>query len=170
MSVKALLIRLIHGWALLGGALLLVIVVITAINAAGFTANTFAGMWGGNVPGLPGYEDAVKLIVGVAALMMFPYAQLYRAHAAIDVFMQYPPRWANRTVEILSGILLAIILVWMAWMLVQGTIEVRSDRIETTVLGWPVWIFMPSAVISCLLWAVATILDITAPTEAQNGA
>lgn len=170
MSIKNLLIRLIHVWALLGGVLLLLIVLITAINAAGFTANTFARMWGGNVSGLPGYEDAVQMIVGVAGLMMFPYAQLYRAHASVDVVMQYAPDWANRVVAIVSGVILAILLVWMSWMLVQGTLQVRGDRIETTVLGWPVWIFMPFAVISCLLWAAAAVLDTFAPEETPHGA
>lgn len=170
MSVKNLLIRLITGWALFGGALLLVIVVLTAINTAGFTANAVARTWDGYVSGLPGYEDAVQMLVGVAALMMFPYAQLHRAHAAVDVVMQQAPAWANRGVTILSGIVLAILLVWMAWMLTQGTLQMRGDRTETTVLGWPVWIFMPFAVISCLLWAVAAIIDVVAPVETTNGA
>ncbi|MDX8354007.1 TRAP transporter small permease [Cognatiyoonia sp. IB215182] len=170
VAAKQLLIRLIHGWALLGGALLILIVLITAVNAAGFTANAIARIWGENVSGLPGYEDAVQMIVGVAAMMMFPYAQLYRAHAAVDVVMQYAPLWANRVVAILSGIALATLLVWMAWMLAQGTLQVRADRIETTVLGWPVWIFMPFAVISCLLWAAAAILDVITPVEIPDGA
>ncbi|MCK0096927.1 TRAP transporter small permease [Yoonia sp. F2084L] len=146
------------------------IVIVTAINAAGFTANTIARTWGGNVSGLPGYEDAVQMIVGMAGLMMFPYAQLYRAHASVDVVMQYAPDWANRLVVLVSGIVLALLLVWMSWMLLQGTLQVRADRIETTVLGWPVWMFMPVAVISCLLWAAASVLDIFSPQETPDGA
>lgn len=170
MTSKTYLVRLINGWALIGGALLLLIVIITAINAAGFTANAVARTWGSNVSGLPGYEDAVQMLVGVAALMMFPYAQLHRAHAAVDVMMQFAPAWANRTVAVLSGAVLAIVLLWMAWMLTQGTLQVRADRVETTVLGWPVWVFMPFAVISCLLWAVAAIIDCVAPVETPDGA
>lgn len=160
MSGKIFLIRLIHGWALLGGALLLLIVAITAINAAGFTANTIARAWGGNVSGLPGYEDAVQMIVGVAAMLMFPYAQLHRSHAAVDVVMQHASAWANRVVAVVSSLVLAALLIWMSWMLTQGTFQVRSDNVETTVLGWPVWIFMPFAVVSCLLWAAAAVLNI----------
>lgn len=161
MSGKLILIRLITGWALLGGALLLLIVAVTAVNAAGFTANTIARVWGGTVSGLPGYEDAVTMIVGVAAMLMFPYAQLHKSHAAVDVVMQRAPEWANRIVAVTSSIILIVLLVWMAWMLAQGTLQVRADRIETTVLGWPVWVFMPFAVISCLLWAAAAFLNIT---------
>lgn len=170
LSAKRLLVTVVTGWALLGGALLLVIVVVTAINAAGFSANALARTWGGNVSGLPGYEDAVQMLVGVAAFMMFPYAQLHRAHATVDIVVQKAPAWINRSVSILSGAILFILLIWMAWMLTHGTIQVRSDRIETTVLGWPVWIFMPFAVISCLLWAGAAVLGAFAPLEPQDGA
>ncbi|WP_227270700.1 TRAP transporter small permease [Roseobacter weihaiensis] len=169
MPFKALLIKLIEGWALIGGALLLLIVTITAINAAGFTGNAIARLWGGTVSGLPGYEDAVQMLVGVAALTMFPYAQLHKAHAAVDVFMQYAPDWANRAVAVISGLVLAALVAWMAYMLILGTIEVRSDNVETTVLGWPVWIFMPFAVVSCLLWAAAAVLNVIAPAETADG-
>lgn len=164
------MIKFINGWALMGGALLLVIVLATAVNAAGFTGNAIARMWGGNVSGLPGYEDAVQMLVGVAALAMFPYAQLHKAHAAVDVFMQYAPDRANRAVAILSGLVLAALTAWMAYMLVIGTLEVRSDNVETTVLGWSVWIFMPFAVVSCLLWAAASLINVFAPLEAADGA
>jgi len=169
MSFKAILEKIITGWALLGGALLLLIVGVTAVNAAGFTGNTIAKVWGGYVPGLPGYEDAVQMLVGVAALAMFPYAQLHKAHAAVDVVMQFAPAWINRVIEVLSGLVLAALTVWMAYMLVQGTLQVRLDRAETTVLGWPVWIFMPFAVVSCLLWACAALINTFGPLERADG-
>lgn len=167
MPLRKLLIALVHGWALLGGALLLLIVVATAINALGFSINAIARLWGGSVSGLPGYEDGVQMLVGVAALAMFPYAQLHRAHASVDVFMQAAPAWANRVVAIVSSSLAAGVALWMAVMLIQGTIQVRGDNIETPVLGWPVWIFMPSAVISCLLWAGAALVAAADDTDAR---
>ena len=170
MSLRAILMKVINGWALLGGALLLIIVAVTAINAAGFSANVIARLWGGAVPGLPGYEDAVQMLVGVAALAMFPYAQLHSAHASVDVFMQYAPARASRIVTHLSNTVLAAIVVWMAFMLVQGTLQMRADHVETTVLGWPVWVFMSSAVVSCALWSVAALMAIAGPTENTDGA
>ena len=111
------------------------------------------------------------MLVGVAALTMFPYAQLHHAHASVDVVMQHAPDWANRIVAVISGLALAAILGWMSYMLVIGTAEVRSDNVETTVLGWPVWIFMPFAVVSCALWAIAALMNVFAPQmEAADGA
>ena len=170
MRLSALLSRLIGMWALIGGALLLLIVLATAVNAIGFTANTIARSWGGNVPGLAGYEDAVTMLVGVAGLAMFPYCQLHGGHAAVDVFMQKAPGFANRLVSVVSGMLVIAVALMMAVMLVYGTIETRSDNTETAVLGWPVWIFMPFAVISCVLWALAAAVETFMPEAAQDGA
>lgn len=166
----AILKRFISLWALFGGALLLLIVLATAINAAGFTANTIARSWGGYVPGLPGYEDAVTMLVGVAGLAMFPYCQLHGGHAAVDVFMQKAPALANRVVTIISGLLVIAVALTMAVMLVYGTLEVRSDNVETAVLGWPVWVFMPFAVLSCILWALAGFLETFGSEHSANGA
>lgn len=170
MRMGAILKRLIGLWALFGGALLLLIVLATAINAAGFTANAIARSWGGYVSGLPGYEDAVTMLVGVAGLAMFPYCQLHGGHAAVDVFMQKAPAFANRMVRIISGLLVIAVALTMAVMLVYGTLEVRSDNVETAVLGWPVWIFMPFAVVSCILWALAGFLETFASKDASHGA
>ena len=131
MRPSVILSRLISLWALFGGALLLIIVLATAVNAIGFTANMVARSWGGNVPGLPGYEDAVTMLVGVAGLAMFPYCQLHGGHAAVDIFMQNAPAFANRVVSVLSGVLVIAIALTMAVMLVYGTIETRSDNTET---------------------------------------
>ena len=161
MLTKKPLERLITLWALLGGFLLLLIVLITAINAAGFSLNTVAKLFGRNFPGLPGYEDAVTLFVGIAALAMFPYCQLHSGHAVVDVFMQKAPSWLNKFIRNLSALLTILLACFFAYMLLQGVDQLRNDNVETTVLGWPVWPFAASAVISCLLWALATGLSIT---------
>lgn len=168
--MSAVLTRVISLWALFGGALLLLIVIATAINAVGFTANAIARSWGGYVPGLPGYEEAVTMLVGVAGLAMFPYCQLHGGHAAVDVFMQKAPRFANRLVSIVSGLLVVVIALALAVMLVFGTIETRSDNTETAVLAWPVWIFMPFAVVSCVLWALAGFLETFGSEGESHGA
>ncbi len=167
--MKDFFTRMIGIWALLGGALLLLIVGATVINAAGFTANMVARMWDGNVPGLPGYEDGVTMLVGVAALAMFPYCQLHRGHATVEILMENAPAWANRVVSFLSVALTIGIALYMAWMLTIGVSEARADHTETAVLGWPVWIFMPSAVISCILWAIAAYTNLFEMEETGDG-
>lgn len=149
--------KVIRLWALMGGALLILIVLITAVNAAGFTANFIARNWGGTVSGLPGYEDAVTLLVGVAAMAMFPYCQAVRGHASVDLVMQHAPQWAAKGVELVSTIVTALVVALLCYFLVMGALEVKSDAVETAVLAWPVWIFMALCIPSCLLWIIAAL-------------
>lgn len=162
MSLSERAERLITLWALAGGLLLLLIVLATAINAAGFTIDSIAGLWGENFPGLSGYEDGVTLLVGAAALAMFPYCQMHGGHAVVDVFMQYAPRWANKAVFNLSAILTVMLAVFLAYMLIQGVQELKQDNVETAVLAWPVWVFAATSVVSCLLWALSAVLQMIA--------
>jgi hypothetical protein len=54
--------------AMIGGVLLAAVMLITVVNVAGFILNTTTRPLGFTVSGLPGYEDAVSLFVGIAAL------------------------------------------------------------------------------------------------------
>ena len=168
--MSRLLSKIIRYWALVGGALLIIVVVLTAINAAGFTANFIARLWGGNVSGLPGYEDAVTMLIGVAALAMFPYCQMQKGHAAVDVFMQYAPQGVRTFVEYLSNILVIIVALGLGYYLIDGTLQNKGDKVETAVLAWPVWVFMLTAIPSCALWAVAALLPISPEKENSDGA
>lgn len=167
--MQRLIGKLVTLWALFGGVLLIAIVGITAVNVLGFTANSFARPFGRNIPGLPGYEDAVGMLVGVAVLSMFPYCQLHKAHAIVDAFMAKAPTRLNRYIDIASGVLVACFSLAMAYMIVLGAIEARSDGVETPVLGWPIWIFMPTAVISCLLWAITALMPKPPTKHAADG-
>ena len=169
-SASARLELLITAWALAGGALLLLVVVATTVNAAGFAANLIASLWGGYVPGLSGYEDAAALLVGVAALAMFPYCQMRGGHAVVDMFMARSPLWVNKGISVVSCVAMLGIALSMAWMLARGSMQLRADSVETPVLGWPVWIFAAAAIPSCILWGLASILQSsTCDHDADHG-
>ncbi|MEM6945148.1 MAG: TRAP transporter small permease, partial [Pseudomonadota bacterium] len=58
----------------------------------------------------------------------------------------------------------------LAAMLAWGAAEMRDDGTETPVLGWPVWVFLPPAVLSCLLWAGAAVAAVAGEGEQSDGA
>ena len=80
--MRPLLDKVVVWWALLGGAILLAIVLVTVANVGAFTLDRLARPFGERVAGLPGYEDFVRLAVSCAGLMLFPYCQLRRGHIA----------------------------------------------------------------------------------------
>ena len=141
-------------WALLGGLLLIAITLVTSVNVGSTILNRIAVLFGGNVAGLPGYEDFVRLTISCAALMFFPYCQAKRGHVAVSLFVNGLP----------SGIRLGLIRFWVGitvlaaaflgyWMLI-GMFETRDDQVSSSILGWPIWPFYIPGIVSLILWAL----------------
>lgn len=150
-------------WAIAGGVMLLAIVLVTSANAGAFAADRAARLWGGTVAGLPGYEDFVRLVIGCAALMFFPYAQSRRGHVAVDIFVGYLPAGLRRVLErawLLVTIALALFLAWWMW---SGMLRARSDALVTGVLGWPDWPFFLPGILSLVLWAAVAAVQLRDP-------
>ncbi|MEL6218319.1 MAG: TRAP transporter small permease [Pseudomonadota bacterium] len=144
-----MLARAAAAWAVAGGALLLAVVAVTTVNIGLFSAHRVAGLWGGTVSGLPGYEDFVRLAVSGAALMCFPYCQLRRGHVSVDLFAG---RWTAPLVRVWDALTAALAVFLCVWM-VRGMIETRSDGVLSPILGWPEWPFYLPGIVSLALWA-----------------
>lgn len=167
-ALKTGFAKIIRFWALLGGFALMLAVLVTVINALGFSANVIVRNFGFNVSGLPGYEDMVTLFVGFAALTMMPFCQLHSGHIAVDVFIKSAPRAIQWFSHLFSTLLMAGVALFFAYMLSQGVEEARSDGTVTSVLGWPVWAFMLPGVFSCLLWFAACLSNLgNLPQQAE---
>ncbi|MEO9460426.1 MAG: TRAP transporter small permease [Lentilitoribacter sp.] len=167
-ALKTGFAKIIRFWALLGGFALMLAVLVTVINALGFSANVIVRNFGFNVSGLPGYEDMVTLFVGFAALTMMPFCQLHGGHIAVDVFIKSAPRAIQWFSHLFSTFLMAGIALFFSYMLSQGVEEARGDGTVTSVLGWPVWAFMLPGVFSCLLWFAACLSNLgNLPQQAE---
>lgn len=153
--------RLADGFAVLGGVILLIIVAVTTTNTSAFILDRIAGMFGRNVAGLPGYEDFVQLAISGVALMFFPYCQAQRGHVAVELFVDRLPQRMQRGLDRLWLILTAGIALFLAYWMVFGLLEARSDGAVTSVLGWPVWPFYIPGLASMILWALVAISQIS---------
>jgi TRAP-type C4-dicarboxylate transport system permease small subunit len=151
--MRSLIERTATWWALLGGLVLLVIVLVTVSNVAAFTLDKLARLFGGTVSGLPGYEDFVRLAISAAALMLLPYCQLERGHVVVDLFAGMMPRAAGRALTRISLAAMAALALFLAYWMVLGMQETRADGALSRVLGWPEWPFYLPGIVSLLLWA-----------------
>ena len=157
--------RVVAGWALLGGAVILAITAVTTLNVGAFIADRIAGLWGGDVAGLPGYEDFVRLAVSAAALMFFPWCQARRGHVAVDLFVAALPASARLALDRLWLALLVLAAGFLAWFMGMGLIEARADGVTSSILGWAEWPFYAPGIVSLILWAAAAAAQIREPSD-----
>ena len=50
-----------------------------------------------------------------------------------------------------------IVAVFLGYWMVFGMLEVRSDEVVTSVLGWPTWPFYFPGLLSMILWALIAV-------------
>jgi TRAP-type C4-dicarboxylate transport system permease small subunit len=145
---------LVAVWALIGGAVLLAMVLVTAANVSAFTLDRLARLGGSTVSGLTGYEDFVRLAISVVGLMFFPYCQLRHGHVSVDLFARGLPCAAQRALDGFWLLCTAVIAGFLAWYMVGGMVEARQDRTVSPVLGWPEWPFYAPGIVSLALWGL----------------
>ncbi|MBD1549364.1 TRAP transporter small permease [Roseibium aggregatum] len=153
----SLLQRVVTLWALLGGLLAIVIVLVTAVNVGAFTLDSIVKPFGLYVSALPGYEDFVRLAISVAALSFFPYTQLKKGHVAVDLFVQTFPRWLQSFLDHLWQAFTVVVAFALAYYMWQGMIETKGDNTMTAVLGWQEWPWYFPGVISMILWGLVAL-------------
>ena len=163
--MTAFLWRLADGFAVLGGVILLAIVAVTTTNTAAFILDRIAGAFGSDVSGLPGYEDFVQLAISGAALMFFPYCQAQRGHVSVELFMDKLPYVVQRAFDKLWLVLTAAVALFLAYWMIYGLLEARSDAAVTSVLGWPTWPFYIPGLASMILWALVATAQLGGGTS-----
>ena len=152
-------------WALAGGVLLLLMILVTVTNVSAFALDRFARLWGASVPALPGYEDFVRLAISCAALMFLPYCQLERGHVAVDLFVNRMPHLVRRILNVTALILMCALSLFLAYWMILGMIETRGDGAVSRVLGWAEWFFYLPGIVSLLLWAAVSALQVLGPAD-----
>jgi hypothetical protein len=154
----ALLDTVAGHWATAAGMILAAIVAVTTVNAALFLADRVADAWGGDVAGLPGYEDAVRLLLSAAAPMFLPWCQARRGHVVAEILGRGQGVPARRLDRFWAGAT-AFLCVFLGWFMAQGLAEARDDGVLSPVLGWPEWPFYLPGLVSLALWGAIAALQ-----------
>lgn len=158
--MRAKLERAVLAWTVLGGGLLLLIVLVTALHVGAYTLDAMAATWGGGVRALPGYEDFVTYTISAAALMLFPYCQLRHGHVAVDLVVDCLPRRLRRASELLSSAGMALLVLFLLHGMTLGMLESRADNVLAPILGWPEWPFYLPGLVSLALWFAVALADL----------
>ncbi|WP_372840183.1 TRAP transporter small permease [Phaeovulum sp.] len=136
MKVERLMRGLARGLALLGGAVLLMLVAMICVSVAG---NALARLGvAGFGPVRAGYE-LVELAVAFVVFAFLPLAQLDRAHATVEVFAARLPARANALLTRFWTLGMALAMVLIAWRLGAGTLAKARSGETTFLLALPIW-------------------------------
>lgn len=145
--------RLARLMALLGGAVLLVLIGITCVSVLGRGLNTFghSALFVDLAPGLAeallasgvgavtGDFEIVEAGIAFAIFAFLPICQLKAGHATVDIFTDQLPAGMNRVLIAFWEIVLALVILLISWRLFEG-LQSKYRYGETTfLLQFPVW-------------------------------
>lgn len=122
--------------ALLGGAILLGITVLTCVSIAG---RAFVSFDIGLGP-IRGIYDMTEIGMAAAVFAFLPWAQLKEAHARVDLFQFAIPTSMDRVLDLLFNLSMTFVAVIGAWRLYLGMLDKHSYGETTLIAQIPVWI------------------------------
>ncbi|NBS12362.1 MAG: TRAP transporter small permease [Gammaproteobacteria bacterium] len=148
------LVRLIHGWALFGGFVLLAVVLMTTVSA--FTGFVFATPF-------PGDFELTEMGVAVAAFAFLPYCQLTFSNVSADIFTQKAGPAVNRWLSRLGSLIALCFSVLLMWRMFEGLKDYQTYLETTTILQIPIWYAFVPTLASLALLALAAIVTMVYP-------
>jgi TRAP-type C4-dicarboxylate transport system permease small subunit len=143
--------RVIEGWALLGGVLLLAIALMNTWSVVSLSALGFP---------VPGDFEMVEIGVAVAAFSFLPYCQLTGANVTADIFTaNASARWVA-FFSVLSSLVAALFSVLLLWRMYDGMGSYMEYEEVTTILNIPIWIAFPPILVSLFLLVIASAITL----------
>ena len=138
-------------WALLGGCVLLLVVLM---NVESVVASALFGK------PFPGDFEMTQIGVAVAAFSFLPYCQLTGANVTADIFTSgVSKRWV--AIFALAASLLALgFALLLAWRMWAGMLDQRSYDYTTAILQFPHWLAFIPILISLALLVVAAVITL----------
>ncbi|GKX34211.1 MAG: hypothetical protein MnENMB40S_18290 [Rhizobiaceae bacterium MnEN-MB40S] len=140
--------KIIHGWALLGGCVLLTVVAMNMISVVGSV------VW----KPFPGDFEMTEVGVAIAAFSFLPYCQLTYSNVTADIFTS---RASPRTIAFLTMIASIVALLFsllLCWRMFDGMLDQKEYGYTTAILQFQHWMAFIPFLISLALLAIAALI------------
>ena len=138
--------RVIEGWALLGGALLVIIALMNTWSLISLAVLGFP---------VAGDFELVQMGVAVVAFSFLPYCQLKGANVTADIFTAWASRVTVAVFTLLAALAAAFFSVLLLWRMSDGMVSYLRFKEVTTILNIPLWIAYPPILASLALLVLA---------------
>lgn len=144
--------RMITGWALVGG---LVLVAVVMVNAWSILAGTLF-----NKP-FAGDFELTEMGAAIAAFCFLPYCQLAGANVSADIFtMRASPRMVA-LMSVIAATLAILFAALLIWRMSAGLQDYREYEEFTGILEIPIWWAFVPALISLAFLFVASLITLS---------
>lgn len=117
--------------AILAGLLMTVITLVTCVSLIG--RNTIGVT-------LQGDYELTAIVAGAAVALFLPWAQLRRSNIIVDFFTARLPGRVNAVLDRFGALVLATVMLALAWRTAIGGLNSHSVQTTTMMLGFPEWI------------------------------
>ncbi|WP_232830386.1 TRAP transporter small permease [Oceanicella sp. SM1341] len=152
--------RVITGWALLGGVLLLAVVLLNTVSVLGAALITLP---------FPGDFELTEMGVCVAVFTFLPWCQMNDENVTADIFTSGLSRaWVAKLVFV-SAVVAFLFTALMGWRMSVGMLDQRDYGYTTTILQIPHWYAFVPILVSLALLAVAAVLTMIDATRGSTG-
>ena len=135
--------------AVAGGAVLLVVAVVTVLSIVGR-----AFIWAG-LTSIRGDFELVEAGVGFAVFSFLPWAHLTRGHAVVAILTDAFSARVNAVIVVISDLLMLIVAGFLTWRHILGMLDKLAYGETTLLLRFPLWwsyaIGLPGAIVFVLV-------------------
>ncbi len=104
-----------------------------------------------------GDYELVQMMSAVAVAMSLPFCQMIRGHIIVDFFTTAFPKPANKFLDIVASVMLAIVGFVFSWRILLGMFDLRENGDASMLLNIPTWWGYAPMVPSFLLLGCAAL-------------
>jgi TRAP-type C4-dicarboxylate transport system permease small subunit len=116
--------------------------ILAGLLMTAITLVTCASLIGRNTIGvtLQGDYELTAVTAGAAVALFLPWAQLRRGNIIVDFFTSKVPVGINAVLDRFGALVLAAVMLLLAWRTAVGGMSSYSSQTTTMMLGFPEWI------------------------------
>ncbi len=135
-------------FALLGGLVLSLLIVMTCISIIGRATG---------IGPIDGDFEIVEAGMAFTIFAFLPLCQLHGAHASVDIFMSAMPARLAAGIRALVEVVFAAVLILITWQLCEGALSKYHTGQTTFLLEFPVWWSYAACVVAMVAAAITGV-------------